>query len=74
MDLDYIVSREEARANGLSHYFTGIPCSRGHLAAKLTSNSNCIMCNRENARRHRSIYGTDEVKMRRKWYYETHKV
>ena len=28
-----IITRQEAMAQGLSHYFTGKPCVRGHIAA-----------------------------------------
>ncbi len=40
-----IISRKEALAKGLKRYFTGLPCPKGHIAERLTSNFNCIECN-----------------------------
>lgn len=39
-----IISRKEAIAQGLSHYFTGKPCKHGHLAQRTTKSSNCCEC------------------------------
>lgn len=33
-----------AREKGLKWYFTGEPCSRGHVAQRLTANSKCRKC------------------------------
>jgi len=41
-----IISREQALAQGLTRYFTGEPCSRGHIAERQTSNTLCHECNR----------------------------
>src|SRR5690606_23053125 len=37
-------SAAEARALGSRRYFTGRPCSRGHLAPRRTCNETCIAC------------------------------
>ena len=42
-----IITRKEAKAKGLKHYFTGKPCIRGHLEKRPTSSSTCVACNRE---------------------------
>jgi hypothetical protein len=42
-----IISRSEAKAAGLTRYFTGEPCSRGHIAARSVAKRDCIECNRE---------------------------
>ena len=34
-----IISRKEAKAQGLVHYFTGKPCLHGHLAKRNTKNT-----------------------------------
>lgn len=34
----------EARASGSKHYFTGKPCSKGHIALRRTANQNCVEC------------------------------
>lgn len=41
-----VVTRAEARAKGLRHYFTGRPCKYGHLEQKQTSTGNCMACKR----------------------------
>jgi hypothetical protein len=47
-----ITSREIAIERGLDRYFTGKPCSRGHVAERNRSGS-CMKCKKEdNARRH----------------------
>jgi hypothetical protein len=39
-----IITRKEAKEQGLVRYFTGNPCKHGHLAEKITSNGNCSVC------------------------------
>lgn len=41
-----IISRKEAKAQGLVHYFTGKPCLHGHLAKRNTKNTDCTECAR----------------------------
>lgn len=38
------VGRSEAIKLGLTRYFTGKPCKRGHIAERLTSCGRCIVC------------------------------
>lgn len=38
------VSRSEAKAAGVPQYFTGKPCSKGHLAPKFTCSGSCTEC------------------------------
>jgi hypothetical protein len=38
------VSRAEAKAAGAPQYFTGKPCSKGHLAPKFTCSGSCAEC------------------------------
>lgn len=45
-----IVTRAEARALGLSRYFTGKPCIRGHISERYTK-SICVECQKENAKK-----------------------
>jgi 5-methylcytosine-specific restriction endonuclease McrA len=44
---DQIISRKEARLQGLKHYFTGCPCPRGHIAKKFVNSKKCLECSRE---------------------------
>lgn len=37
-------SRSEALVLGIPSYFTGVPCSNGHICNRLTSNWSCIKC------------------------------
>ena len=39
-----IVSRNEARTQGLKKYFTGKPCKFGHIEDRLVSNGRCLIC------------------------------
>ena len=39
-----IITRAEARVQGLIRYFTGKPCKRGHLSERHTSTGNCLEC------------------------------
>lgn len=39
-----IITRAEARAQGLTRYFTGKPCKRGHIADRFVSSSACVAC------------------------------
>lgn len=39
-----IITRKDALAQGLTHYFTGKPCKRGHLAVRYASTKSCIEC------------------------------
>jgi hypothetical protein len=39
-----IISREEAREQGLKRFFTGNPCTKGHVSERLVSNKACCAC------------------------------
>lgn len=39
-----IVSREQAIERGLSRYFSGLPCGRGHISERSTKWSACLEC------------------------------
>ena len=45
-----IISRKEAKARGLTRYFTGKPCKHGHIAERDTGAGRCVECNRNWAR------------------------
>ena len=42
-----IISRKEARAQGLKQYFSGKPCTRQHISPRWVSVGTCVACNRE---------------------------
>ncbi len=39
-----IISREDARAAGLTKFFTAMPCFRGHVAQQFVNNGACVEC------------------------------
>lgn len=39
-----IISRQEAKAQGLKRYYTGQPCKHGHVDERLVSNGSCFGC------------------------------
>lgn len=39
-----IITRKEAREQGLTRYFTGKPCKRGHICERRVCNALCIEC------------------------------
>ena len=45
-----IISRKEAKEQGLKRYFTGKPCKRGHVSERATQNKGCLECDRERKR------------------------
>ena len=46
MTIRAIISRAEAKAQGLGRYFTGIPCKYGHVCERLVSVARCLECHR----------------------------
>jgi len=48
--MEYPSTRSEAKASGATHYFTGKPCIRGHVALRLTKGT-CETCCKEDWRR-----------------------
>jgi hypothetical protein len=40
-------SRKEAKEQGLTKYFTGKPCKKGHLDRRYTASYTCVVCARE---------------------------
>lgn len=74
-------NRADAMARGATHYFTGTPCKRGHVAPRETK-GNCTECRREDAAsaadvRHeyfRAYNRRDYVKDRKhEWYVNNSK-
>lgn len=42
---------KEARLLGVKHFYTGKPCSNGHLDVRHTANGTCVTCQRERGKR-----------------------
>ena len=43
----YLITRKQAILAGQKTYFTGQPCKRNHVASRVASSSDCVMCIRE---------------------------
>jgi hypothetical protein len=63
-----LISREAAKAQGVSHYYTGKLCKRGHSALRQVSNYQCVECIRTYANEN-----IDKTKAYLKGYYESNK-
>lgn len=66
-DLFYI-SYREAVYIGLDRYFTGEPCSKGHICEKYVGNRVCIICLKEDYKKYPSKMHNS--KSRKKYYGE----
>jgi 5-methylcytosine-specific restriction endonuclease McrA len=64
-----IISRSEARAQGLKRYFTGKPCHKGHVAERYVSNLECVVCktDKDNARQWHKANPERHRENRRRW-------
>ncbi len=40
----HLITRNDAIKNGLKKYFTGVPCTKGHLAERAVGNWTCCDC------------------------------
>ena len=71
--MDYPKTRAEAKATGATHYFTGLPCVRGHIALRKTKGA-CIECVREDwgvdNERRKQLPKSDAAKAAGRRYYE----
>lgn len=45
-----IISRAEAKAQGLKRYFDGVPCKHGHVVGRRVSDTSCVECKRKSDR------------------------
>lgn len=72
--MDYPKTRKEAKAQGAKFYFTGEPCSHGHIALRLVKGT-CIECRklewaRSNEARKEYFKTSEVVKEIKRRYYE----
>jgi hypothetical protein len=47
-DMPEIITRREAKENGLKFYFTGKPCIHSHVFIRHTQNGVCVQCVKDN--------------------------
>jgi hypothetical protein len=71
--MEYPNTREEAKRTGAKFYFTGKPCTRGHVAPRKTK-GNCIECMKEDwaiaNNKRKEAPKSDASKAAGKRYYE----
>ena len=62
------ISRDEARTQGLTRYFTGKPCRRGHVGERYANGGACVVCEigKQKARRAARKSGQPFPKSRRR--------
>lgn len=61
-----IISRKEAKALGLTRYFTGLPCKYGHMEERFISCGHCVACSKAKVKeKHKRRYREDPEFRRR---------
>jgi hypothetical protein len=61
-----IISRDEAKALGLKHYFTGVPCKHGHIGERSVRSGRCLECGRARSAKWKATNPERVREMRRK--------
>lgn len=61
--MENTILRNDAKSQGLSHYFTGQQCKHGHISKRNTKSGRCLEC--ENARN--AQYRQDNPAVAKKW-------
>ena len=61
-----IITRKEAKANGLNHYFTGLHCKHGHVDFRYTHNGECGECCRSRAIKKSRLFTEEQKEQKRK--------
>lgn len=59
-----VLSRAEAKTQGLSRYFTGKSCKYGHIAERIVANGVCVVCAYEIEKRYKKAH---PEKLKKKW-------
>ena len=71
--MEYPKTRAEAKAQGATHYFTGQPCTRGHIALRKTKGA-CVECIKEDwaidNERRKGLPKSEAAKAAGRRYYE----
>ena len=78
--MEYPKTRAEAKASGATHYFTGVPCIRGHIALRKTKGA-CVEClkiewgesNQKRAEYFSNYNNREDVKERKHEWYWSHR-
>ncbi len=62
-----IITKREAAAQGLSRYFTGQPCGRGHVAQRFVSTRSCVDCQNAHSRDWKKAHVESQTASKRQW-------
>lgn len=60
-----VITREQAKTNGLKRFYTGKPCKRGHVCERFTGNRTCVLCNKINSFTNENPLTKDKVNARK---------
>ena len=60
-----IITRSEAKSQGLPHYFTGRPCKHGHISERYTSSGVCVCCQQSHRTKWEQVHG--KARNRKRW-------
>lgn len=64
-----IISRAQAKAEGLKRYFTGLPCTKGHLVERYVGDQHCVECARlDCTRRYHQDLEASRLKVRLRYH------
>ena len=66
---DHVISLAEARAQGLSHYFTGKPCKHGHVSIRAVASRSCMECDNARVKRYQAKNPEKVKAYRRRRYW-----
>lgn len=66
-----VISQQEAKSQGLSRFFTGKPCKRGHICERYSADGDCVLCKKErNAKSECKECPVKKKARDRKYYHE----
>ena len=65
-----LISRKDAKDSGITRYFTGNPCIKGHISERMVSSGVCCTCLAENKKRYRSQNPDNHKQYMAKWHSE----
>ncbi|AGN51421.1 hypothetical protein VPJG_00057 [Vibrio phage jenny 12G5] len=65
--MQQVVTKKEAKEQGLKRYFTGKPCKHGHVAERFVSEGKCCACAVEKSRKYYEQNKDATLGMRRKY-------
>lgn len=63
-----IISRKEAKAQGLTRYYTGLPCVKGHITERMVSCYSCCACHHQSKKENSKRNPTGRNRRSRRYY------